>query len=78
MTTERDRSATEKASPQFEVTPKMIEAGVYELRTKSFGENLESVVEAVFWAMISELSLNERFSPDQDIVQVAQGQCCDR
>ncbi len=39
----------------IEITREMIEAGVYELREKKYGERLESIVEDVFWVMISAL-----------------------
>jgi hypothetical protein len=36
---------------QIEVTPEMIEAGLYELREHSFGENMGDVIGAVYVAM---------------------------
>lgn len=40
-----------QAGPLVEVTPKMIEAGVHELRDHPFTAPLQEIVEAVYMAM---------------------------
>jgi hypothetical protein len=40
----------------FEITPKMIEAGVLAAREHCLGESLDELVRKVFWAMIVEIT----------------------
>lgn len=43
-----------KSTEEIEITPEMIEAGVYEARGHPIGGRLEDLVEAVYIAMITE------------------------
>jgi len=49
----RDRPEQQQASFDIEVTPEMIEAGVFELRERAFGEALDAIVLDVFISMWS-------------------------
>ena len=43
----------DSATEEIKITPEMIEAGVTELREKTYGQPLATTVEDVFWAMMS-------------------------
>lgn len=51
MCSERDRPDKEKASPQIEVTPEMLAAGLEVLREHHLGDDLAYLAEALYLAM---------------------------
>lgn len=54
----RTESRQAGAEIELEITPEMIEAGVYELRRRCFGESMDDIVTAVYVAMNSERQVN--------------------